>query len=257
MKCLNKHLALVALICGIGILIDPFSSYAGINEELWSAAREGNTGRVKALLGKGADVNAKDSEGNTALTLAVKGGHGEIIKLLKQHTAVAHPYHDIQRSRPTKAGENRSTMTTETKVSGEAETFTTKTDTGITEKKQAPAEDDVTYWLNKGAVCATYGNDKAALKYFKKVVELDSNNAPAHFNQGLCYGEIGQYDEAASSINRAIETYPEKASYFYGRGWVYLLSGDKEKAVKDFKRAAVLGNRDAQDYLRNTVCVTW
>jgi len=43
MKCLKKHLALVAVICAIGILIGPFSSYAGINEELWYAAREGNT----------------------------------------------------------------------------------------------------------------------------------------------------------------------------------------------------------------------
>ena len=257
MKRLNKQLALVALICAIGIVIGPFSSYAGINEELWSAARDGNTGRVKALLGKGADVNAKDSEGNTALMLAVKGGHGEIIKLLKQHTAVAHPYHDIQRDRPTKAGENVSTMTTETKVSEEVATFSTKTDTGVTAKRQAPAEYDVTYWLNKGACCATYGNHKVAIKYFKKALELDSRNASAHFNQGISYGEIGQYDEALSSINKAIEMYPEKASYSYGRGWVYLLSGDKEKAMEDFKQAAALGNNDARDYLQNTVCVTW
>jgi tetratricopeptide (TPR) repeat protein len=256
MKCLNNHLALVALICGIGILIDPFSSYAGINEELWYAALNGHTETVQALLAKGADVNAKDNDGVTALMAAVKGGHTETIELLKQHTAMARRHHDIQRDRPTKADENASAMTPRTKVSEEAATSSTRTGTGITTEREAPAE-YVTYWLNKGAVCATYGNNKAAIKYFRKAIELDPNNASTHFNLGICCGEIGQYDEALSSINKAIDGYSEKASYFYGRGRVHLLSGDKEGAIEDFKRAAALGNRDAQDYLQNTLHISW
>ena len=227
MKCLKKHLALVAVICAIGILIGPFSSYAGINEELWYAAREGNTARVKALLAKGADVNAKDNDGVTALMAAVKGGHSDTIKFLKQHIAMTHQDHEMQQDRPTKAGEKVSAK----KGSG----------------------DDPTYWLNKGAICATYGNDKAAIKHFKKAIQLDPNNASAHFNKGICYGEIGQYDEALLSINKAIDMYPERGSYFYGRGRVYLLSGEKAKAMEDFKRATELDNRDAQNYLQNTL----
>jgi hypothetical protein len=111
---------------------------------------------------------------------------------------------------------------------------------------------DSTYWLSKGAICYTYGNPKAAITYFKKAIELDPSNASAHFNQGICHGETGQYEEAISCINKALDIYPEKASYFYGRGRVRLLFGDKDKAVEDFKRAAVLGNKDAQAYLQDT-----
>ena len=227
MKCLKKHQALVAVICAIGILIGPFSSYAGINEELWYAAREGNTARVKALLAKGADVNAKDNDGVTALMAAVRGGHSDTIKFLKQHIAMTHQDHEMQHDRPTKAGEK------------------------VNAKKGS--EDDPTYWLNKGAICATYGNDKAAIKYFKKAIQLDPNNASAHFNKGICYGEIGQYDEALLSINKAIDMSPERGSYFYGRGRLFLLSGEKAKAMEDFKRATELDNRDAQNYLQNTL----
>jgi len=37
--------------------------------------------------------------------------------------------------------------------------------------------------------------------------------------------------------------------YYYGRARVYLLSGDKTKAMEDFKKAADLGDEDALDYL--------
>ena len=111
---------------------------------------------------------------------------------------------------------------------------------------------DSTSWLNKGAVCYTYGNPEGAIKYFEKAIDLDPRNAAAHFNKGVCHGEMGEYDEAVSSINKAIDMYPERALYFYGRGRVYLLSGDREKAVEDFKRAADLGDSDAQVYLQNT-----
>lgn len=111
---------------------------------------------------------------------------------------------------------------------------------------------DSTYWLNKGALCYTYGNPRGAIKYFEKAINLDPRNASAYFNKGVCHGEMGQYEEAVSCINKALDMYPERALYFYGRGRVYLLSGDRENAVEDFKRAADLGDSDAQSYLQNT-----
>ena len=55
---------------------------ASINEELWAAARAGDTAKVTAALDKGADVNAKTRYGATALTFAADKGHLEVVKLL-------------------------------------------------------------------------------------------------------------------------------------------------------------------------------
>ena len=231
MKSLNKHLTLVAVICTLGILIGSFGSYAGINDELLDAARVGDTDRVKALLAKGADINAKDQDGATALMAATNGEHSDTIEFLKQHIATINQDNEKRQDSPTIA---------EKKVSA-----------------KKGAKDDPAYWLDKGAICATYGNDKAAIMQFRKAIELDPNNTSSHYNLGICYGETGQYEKALMSINKAIDMYPEKASYFYGRGRVYWLSGDKEKAIEDFKRSAELGHRDTQDYLQNTLHISW
>ena len=42
---------------------------------------------MKLLLSKGADVNAKDQSGYTALSWASSGGHSEIVRLLFQKGA--------------------------------------------------------------------------------------------------------------------------------------------------------------------------
>ena len=55
---------------------------ASNNEELWAAARAGDTARVTAALGKGADVNTKTRYGATALTFAADKGHIDVVKLL-------------------------------------------------------------------------------------------------------------------------------------------------------------------------------
>ena len=50
--------------------------------ELFDAARNGNIKIVRLLLDKGADVNAKDRSGKTAMILAAKNGHADIVRLL-------------------------------------------------------------------------------------------------------------------------------------------------------------------------------
>ncbi len=60
-----------------------------LNDELIAAARKSNVDAVKALLAKGADVNAKTEYGATPLFFACDRGNAEIVKILLEHGADA------------------------------------------------------------------------------------------------------------------------------------------------------------------------
>jgi uncharacterized protein len=55
-------------------------AFAGINDDLIAAAREGDLPEVKRLLARGAEVNAKNEYGKTALMLATIMGHRKVVK---------------------------------------------------------------------------------------------------------------------------------------------------------------------------------
>lgn len=105
-------------------------------------------------------------------------------------------------------------------------------------------------WFRKGALVSTYGNNQAAVGYFAKAIALDPGHSGAWFSQGVSYGQMGRYVQAFESIQRAISLEPVNGLYYYGRGRVHLLAGDRNAAAQDFKRAADLGDEDAQAYLK-------
>jgi len=120
-----------------------------------------------------------------------------------------------------------------------------------TSKKMGKPVKNADYWFDRGALCATYGNDKAAIQYFQQAIKLDPNRSGAYFAQGISYGQLGDFAKAVPLIDRAIKMEPHNGLYFYGRGRVHLLAGDEEKAMADFKKAAELDDEDAQAYLNS------
>jgi tetratricopeptide (TPR) repeat protein len=110
---------------------------------------------------------------------------------------------------------------------------------------------DPNFWFQKGALCATYGNNPAAIRYFGKAISLDPRHSGAIFSQGVSYGQLGDYSKALAGINQALSMEPQNGLYFYGRGRTYLLAGEREKAMQDFRKAADLGDEDAQAYLKS------
>jgi tetratricopeptide (TPR) repeat protein len=122
-------------------------------------------------------------------------------------------------------------------------------------KKSVSHKNDADYWFNKGALCATYGNNSAAIDYFQKAISLDPQRSDAYFAQGVSYGQLEHFFKAIALINKAIEMKPHNGLYYYGRARVYLLADEKEKSMEDFKKAAELDDEDAQNYL-NTIAKT-
>lgn len=70
-----KHFILIVVIIGLFNTSVAFPS--DLNQNLITASEEGDIGTVKALLAKGADANAKDKDGNTALIVASDMSHDE------------------------------------------------------------------------------------------------------------------------------------------------------------------------------------
>jgi len=71
-------LILALILLAIGCRKAP----TGTKPPLHNAARTGNVQKVRTWLAKGADVNAKDEKGRTALHIAVKWSHTDLVKLL-------------------------------------------------------------------------------------------------------------------------------------------------------------------------------
>jgi len=119
----------------------------------------------------------------------------------------------------------------------------------------APAEEAVTgdaqYWFNKGALVAVYGNNEAAVKYFRKAVEIDPQFTAAIFQMGIAQGQLGNFEEGIRLTSRAIEMDPKNGMYHYGRGRIFLLAGEGLQAAADFEKAASLGDLDAIEFLKS------
>lgn len=116
-------------------------------------------------------------------------------------------------------------------------------------KKRKLAPDTPGYWINKGSLCSAYGDNIAAVRSFKKALKLDPKAVEAEFKLGVSYGVMREYDKALKYMNAALSVSPENSRYRYGRAWIYLLSGQKDKAMADMKAAAKMGNPDAIGYL--------
>jgi len=113
-----------------------------------------------------------------------------------------------------------------------------------------PNKDTAAYWLDQGGLLSTYGNYPAAIHAYEKTLKIDPSNSEAHFDMGLAYAEMADYPRALANIDKAIFLSADNGRYFYGRAWVLMLSGQSEKALSDFEKAAELGSTDAKMYLQ-------
>lgn len=74
----NSHLLLILLLA----FMTTSAAAQNLNEELLAAARKSDAAAVKALLAKGAEVNAKSPYGATPLFFACDRGSAEVVKIL-------------------------------------------------------------------------------------------------------------------------------------------------------------------------------
>ncbi len=107
------------------------------------------------------------------------------------------------------------------------------------------------YWYDQGGLQSAYGAYTAATRSYRKAVELAPRYADAHFQLGVAYGELRQFEAAIQAMTRAIDLEAGQGAYYYGRGRVYLLADEEEQAMRDFMEAGFRGHPDALAYLKD------
>ena len=78
--------------------------------------------------------------------------------------------------------------------------------------------------------------------------QSESRDATAYYNQGRAYGQKGQYDQAISDYNKAIEIDPKFATAYNNRGIAYRQKGQHDQAISDYNKALEINPRDAEAY---------
>lgn len=85
-----------------------------------------------------------------------------------------------------------------------------------------------------------------AEKYFRKAVEMRSDDAEAWMGLAASYDELGRFDFADRAYEQLFKVAGRKPHAVSNYGYSYLLRGDKKKAVQLFSEAAAGLPNDAR-----------
>lgn len=66
------------------------------------------------------------------------------------------------------------------------------------------------------------------------------NQCVVHFHQGNAYYDRGDYDQAMTDFDKAVELCPTYAAAYNNRGRVYAAKGDFKRAIADWNKGTQL-----------------
>ena len=115
---------------------------------------------------------------------------------------------------------------------------------------------DADYVMHIAAAYYIAGNNREAVEYNKRGLELNPDNGRAYINMGRAYFAMSKYDEAASAYAQAIRLIEEKpecnqrsdygiACAWYGASLV--MAGKKEEGESFIKKAEAAGYQKGND----------
>jgi lipoprotein NlpI/uncharacterized RDD family membrane protein YckC len=105
-------------------------------------------------------------------------------------------------------------------------------------------------YLNLGIAYYKKGQYQQAISNYNKAIEINPRYAEAYTNRGVAYGEKDQYGKAISDFSKAIEINPRDAKAYYLRAFVYLHKKEDEKAWDDVHKAQNFGGQVPPRFLK-------
>jgi len=99
--------------------------------------------------------------------------------------------------------------------------------------------DDADAHYNLGVVYGKLGFHKDEIEAYKQAIRIDPNNAHAYYNSyynlGIAYGQLGFYKDAIAAFKQAIYIDPDDPEAHYNLGITYILIGDRNSALNEYK----------------------
>ena len=114
------------------------------------------------------------------------------------------------------------------------------------EKQNEPK--DAKFYIDRGIAYAEKGQFDQAISEYNKALEIGPKSAGAYYNRAIAYGGKGQIDQAIDDFTKALEIDSRDAGAYYYRGVAYSSKGQFDWAIADFTKALEIDSRDAGAY---------
>lgn len=88
---------------------------------------------------------------------------------------------------------------------------------------------------NRGVCYLNLGDDEAAARDFRRVLELDPEDAMGYAMLAEAMRNLGRYEEALQAAAEALERDPEEPGSYYVRGWLFAQAGQYPEATEDLE----------------------
>jgi Flp pilus assembly protein TadD len=99
-------------------------------------------------------------------------------------------------------------------------------------------------WYYQGLAYGSIGQYDQAAEAFKRSLTIDPGKLQSYMNLGLSYANLGKFQEAAEMFTRALKVKPDQPQALAMLGVVHAKMGRYAEAVDDLKRSSTLEPRD-------------
>ncbi len=100
------------------------------------------------------------------------------------------------------------------------------------------------------------GDNKRALKYFEKALEMKPGCFVCLVNKGRAFVRLERYEEAIAIFEEALKTVPGSAEVYSSLGEAKLNQGKTEESISYFKKAVNLGLEDSMTLTNLGIALT-
>jgi tetratricopeptide (TPR) repeat protein len=107
---------------------------------------------------------------------------------------------------------------------------------------------EMKYYENRGLMFIETGDYHNAISDFNEALQYDSSNSTLYFNRGYTQALSGNYESAIKDYSRAISNDSTNAKIFVNRGDLWSGVEEHQKAIFDFTTALSLNKRDELAY---------